>query len=133
MAVHTSAENYLEAILMLQQKKGSVRSIDVADELSVSKPSVSVAMKKLRAEQCIEIDSLGLITLLPKGLEIAQKIYARHRFMADWLVKLGIPPQIAEEDACRIEHDISPETFEALQRYVCDTLGYFEALPRAGG
>ena len=90
MTIHESAEDYLEAILILHQRNGSVRSIDIAEELSVSKPSVSVAMKKLRTDSYIEMDDMGLITLLPKGQEIAQRIYERHTFLEAWLMRLGV-------------------------------------------
>lgn len=117
MNIHRSAEDYLEAILILSQRNGCVRSIDIAGELAVSKPSVSVAMKKLRADSYINMDPAGRITLQPKGLEIAQRIYERHTFLTQWLTGLGVAPDIAREDACRIEHDVSPETFAALKDF----------------
>ena len=115
MEIHESAENYLETILVLQRKLGQVRSIDIADELSFSKPSVSVAMKKLRTNGYIEVDKDGFISLLESGREIAEKIYERHTLLSDWLTALGVSPETAAEDACRIEHVISSETFEALK------------------
>ena len=115
MEIHESAENYLETILVLQRKLGQVRSIDIADELSFSKPSVSVAMKKLRTNGYIEVDKDGFISLLESGREIAEKIYERHTLLSDWLTALGVSPETAAEDACRIEHVISAETFEALK------------------
>lgn len=115
MEIHESAENYLETILVLQRKLGQVRSIDIADELSFSKPSVSVAMKKLRTNGYIEVDKDGYISLLESGREIAEKIYERHTLLSDWLTALGVSPETAAEDACRIEHVISAETFEALK------------------
>lgn len=116
MKIHESAENYLETILMIKNKKGSVRSIDIANELDFSKPSVSVAMKNLRENGFIDVDSNGYITLLDKGQEIAEKMYERHTTLSKWLIDLGVPDDIAVEDACRIEHIISVETFEAIKR-----------------
>ena len=127
MTIHESAEDYWEAILILHQRNGSVRSIDIAEELSVSKPSVSVAMKKLRTDSYIEMDDMGLITLLPKGQEIAQRIYERHTFLEAWLMRLGVAAKTAEADACKIEHDIHPETFAAIQKYVSATLDQYSA------
>ena len=127
MTIHESAEDYLEAILILHQRNGSVRSIDIAEELSVSKPSVSVAVKKLRTDSYIEMDDMGLITLLPKGQEIAQRIYERHTFLEAWLMRLGVAAKTAEADACKIEHDIHPETFAAIQKYVSATLDQYSA------
>ena len=117
MRIQESAENYLETILILKKRLGQVRSIDIASELSFSKPSVSVAMKNLRLNGYIEVDSEGYIHLLEKGQEIAEKIYERHTMLTDWLIALGISPEIAAEDACRIEHVISAETFEALKTH----------------
>ncbi|MDE6863856.1 MAG: metal-dependent transcriptional regulator [Eubacterium sp.] len=116
MKIHESAENYLETILMIKNKKGSVRSIDIANELDFSKPSVSVAMKNLRGNGFIDVDSNGYITLLDKGQEIAEKMYERHTTLSKWLISLGVPEDIAVEDACRIEHIISVETFEAIKK-----------------
>ncbi|HIS70220.1 MAG TPA: metal-dependent transcriptional regulator [Candidatus Gallacutalibacter stercoravium] len=117
MQIHESAENYLETILILKKRLGQVRSIDIASELSFSKPSVSVAMKNLRTNGYISVDKDGYITLLEKGKEIAEKIYERHTLISDWLTTIGVDPQIAAEDACRIEHVISSETFEALKAH----------------
>ncbi len=118
MQIHESAENYLESILILTEKKGYVRSVDIANELGFSKPSVSIAMKALRENGYIKIDSDGYITLLDKGNEIAKKIYERHKLLSKWLVMLGVNEDTATEDACRIEHDISEESFEAIKRHV---------------
>ncbi len=115
--IQESAENYLEAILILQNRKGSVRSIDIAAELDFSKPSVSVAMKNLRQQDCIEVDGAGLITLTKKGLAIAEKIYERHTLFTEWLTSLGVNEKTAAEDACRIEHVISEETFQAIKNH----------------
>ena len=117
MKIHESAENYLETILILQKRQGQVRSIDIASELSFSKPSVSVAMKNLRLNGYIDVSKDGYITLLDKGREIAEKMYERHTLFSDWLIALGVNPQVAAEDACRIEHVISNETFEAFKAH----------------
>lgn len=118
MKIHESAENYLETILMLQKSKGSVRSIDIANELEYSKPSVSIAMKNLRENGYIETDSDGYITLLGKGADIAEKMYERHILLSDWLTSLGVTRNTALKDACRIEHVISEESFEAIKAHV---------------
>ena len=117
LQIHESAENYLETILMLKKRLGQVRSIDIATELSVSKPSVSVAMKNLRTNGYIEVDKDGYITLLESGSAIANKMYERHTLLTSWLTSIGVDPAIAAEDACRIEHVISTETFEALKAH----------------
>ncbi len=116
MKVQESAENYLETILVLQQKQGVVRSIDIVNEMQFSKPSVSIAMKNLREAGFINMDEDGHITLLPPGEEIAKKIYERHVLVSNWLTKLGVPREIAVEDACRMEHVISEETFNAFRK-----------------
>lgn len=117
MKIHESAENYLETILILKKRLGQVRSIDIASELSFSKPSVSVAMKNLRLNGYIDVSKDGYITLLEKGQEIAERIYERHTLFSDWLITLGVCPEVAAEDACRIEHVISDETFEAFKAH----------------
>lgn len=116
MKIQKSAEDYLETILMIYQRKGFVRSIDIANELNFSKPSVSVAMKNLRENGYIEMAKDGEITLLAPGLEIARKIYERHQVLTSLLTGLGVNPKTAEEDACQIEHVISVETFAALKK-----------------
>ena len=116
MKIQESAENYLETILILKNKNGSVRSIYIANELGFSKPSVSVAMKNLRENGYIEVDSSGYITLLDSGRQIAEKIYERHTTLSKWLVSLGVDAKTAAEDACRIEHIISSESFEAIKK-----------------
>ncbi|MGM9681119.1 MAG: metal-dependent transcriptional regulator [Eubacteriales bacterium] len=118
MKIQKSAEDYLEAILVLGKRKGSVRSIDIAAELDYSKPSVSVAMKNLRENGYIQMDAAGYITLLPPGKEIAEKIYERHTLITDWLIGMGVPKEIAAEDACRIEHVISDESFRAIKTHL---------------
>ena len=117
MKVLESAENYLETILILQKRNGNVRSIDIVNELDYTKPSVSIAMKHLRENGFIEMDRAGYITLLDSGLEIAEKMYERHTLLSQWLVSLGVPSEIAAEDACRIEHVLSTETFDAIKKH----------------
>lgn len=120
MNIYESAENYLEAILSLRERNGSVRSIDIANELHFSKPSVSVAMKKLRESGYIEMDKDGLISLLPAGEEIARRIYERHQLLTRVFTALGVSPQVAAADACKVEHDLSEETFQKIKAH---TLG----------
>lgn len=117
MKTGESAENYLETILILQKSKGSVRSIDIANELGYSKPSVSVAMKNLRAKEWIVVDPEGFITLTAQGHKIAAMVYERHTLLSDWLMDMGVSHETAIEDACRMEHVISAESFEALRRH----------------
>ena len=117
MKIQESAENYLETILTLSQQKPHVRSIDIVNELNFSKPSVSVAMKNLRENGYIRMDSSGFINLTPDGLAIAEKIYERHTLISQWLISLGVDETIAQEDACRMEHVISTETFEAIKKH----------------
>ncbi|MBQ2700024.1 MAG: metal-dependent transcriptional regulator [Clostridia bacterium] len=118
MKILKSAEDYLEMILMLSEEKGHARSIDIATGLGVSKPSVSVAMKHLRENDYIRMDESSLITLTEKGMDIAQRIYHRHKVLTEILVRLGVSEEIAREDACRIEHDLSPESFAAIQQHL---------------
>ena len=118
MKIQESAENYLETILMLGKEKGNVRSIDIATALSFSKPSVSVAMKNLRENGYILMDKDGYIALTEKGHEIAETIYERHTLLSSFLMYLGVSRETATQDACRIEHVISPESFEALKQHV---------------
>lgn len=122
MKIHESAENYLETILVLHKKKGHVRSIDIVNELEFTKPSVSVAMKNLRENGFIHMDSDGYITLTETGLEIAATMYERHTLLSTWLVRLGVSPEVAAEDACRIEHVISTESFEALKKHAAQVM-----------
>ena len=117
MKIHESAENYLETILVLHQRKGSVRSIDIANELEFSKPSVSVAMKNLRLNGYIVMDPNGEIRLLEPGLEIAQRVLEKHTLITKFLLALGVSPEVAAEDACRMEHVISNESFEAIRKH----------------
>ena len=118
MKIQESAEIYLETILMLGKEKGNVRSIDIATALSFSKPSVSVAMKNLRENGYILMDKDGYIALTEKGHEIAETIYERHTLLSSFLMYLGVSRETATQDACRIEHVISPESFEALKQHV---------------
>ena len=115
MKIQESAENYLETILILKQRQGQVRSIDIVNELNFSKPSVSVAMKKLRESGLIEMAPDGMITLLPEGMRIATTIYERHVLLSQYLIRLGVDPKVAAEDACRIEHVISEESFGKIK------------------
>ena len=118
MNIHESAEDYLERILMLRLKNGTVRSIDIVRDLEYSKPSVSIAMKRLRENGYIQMDADGLITLLPPGEEIASRIYDRHQLLTQFLVQLGVSPENAAADACKIEHDISEESYERIKAAV---------------
>ena len=118
MNIYESAENYLEAILSLHERNGLVRSIDIANELHFSKPSVSVAMKKLRESGYIEMDKEGFISLLPAGEEIASRIYERHKLLTRFFIRLGVDPEVAAADACKVEHDLSDETYGCIQRYL---------------
>ena len=116
--IFESKENYLETILILHNRSGEVRSVDIAAEMEFSKPSVSVAMKNLREEGCITVDKNGYITLTKSGREIAERVYERHLLFTSWLTSLGVPEEIAAEDACRIEHCISAESFAAIKKHV---------------
>ena len=116
--IHESAEDYLEAILRLRETKGQVRSVDIAQLLGVTKPSVSFAMKRLRENELIHMAEDNLITLTDKGEEIAMRVYDRHKTIMSFLMHLGVEESIAREDACKIEHDISEESFTALRRHL---------------
>ena len=118
MKIQESAENYLETILVLHQRKGNVRSIDIANELEFSKPSVSVAMKKLRETDQITVSPEGYLYLTESGRATAEKIYERHLFLSEWLEKLGVDPVVAASDACKIEHVISTESFAAIKKHI---------------
>lgn len=114
MNIHESAEDYLETILVLKERKGYVRSIDIVNEMGFSKPSVSVAMKRLRENGFIAMDNDGFISLLSPGQAIAEKVYNRHKVLTKFFVNIGVPEEIAAKDACKIEHDISEEAFSAI-------------------
>lgn len=118
MATNESAENYLETILMLSKKLPVVRSVDIANELGFKKSSVSIAMKNLREKEHITMTDAGYIYLTGSGKEIAEMIYERHEYLSSWLECLGVPKEIAAEDACKIEHVISKESFEAIKNHV---------------
>lgn len=117
-AIGKSAEDYLESMIILKEKNGYIRSIDIATFLGVTKPSVSNAMKRLREEGYIEMNRSGFITVTEKGMEIADKIYTRHKKLTDFFVVLGVNEEVAEDDACKIEHDLSDETFEAICNHI---------------
>lgn len=117
MNIHESAEDYLEAILILRERRGAVRSIDVVHQLGLTKPSVSVAMKRFRENGYIDMDADGFITLLPPGEEIAQRIYSRHKLLTRFLMALGVSEEVAAADACKMEHDLSDETFEKIKAH----------------
>ena len=116
MNIHKSAEDYLEMILRLTEDKGYARSVDIATGLSVSKPSVSVAMKRLREDGYIAMDKDNYISLTDKGMEIARRIYDRHKALTEILIRIGVSPDVAQEDACKVEHDISSQTYDAIVR-----------------
>lgn len=118
MKVNESAENYLETILVLSQRKPVVRAVDIAEELDFKKSSVSVAMKNLREKKHITVTKEGYIYLTPSGKEIADMIYERHQLLSNWLIQLGVDEKIATEDACRMEHVISKESFEAIKNHI---------------
>lgn len=121
MVIHESAEDYLESILVLHQRLGSVRSIDIVNELGYSKPSISIAMKRLRENGYISMAPDGTITLNDSGLEIATRIYNRHTTITTFFQMLGVSEEHASEDACKVEHDLSDETFQKIQEFVSRT------------
>ena len=133
MQIRESAEDYLESILVLSQKGGGVRSVDIAARLGVSKPSVSHAMKLLREDGYIAMDRYGTVTLLEKGAEIANRIYERHTGLTKMLEGLGVPADIARADACKMEHDISPESFERIKQHLKDKGEIREIIIRVKG
>lgn len=118
MQVNESAENYLETILMLSKTHPVVRSVDIAEELGFKKSSVSVAMKNLREKEHITVTKEGFIYLTETGREIAEMIFERHELITGWLVSLGVNEKTASEDACRVEHVLSPESFEAIKKFL---------------
>ena len=122
MQIMKSAEDYREAMLMMQERHGYIRSVDVAAELGVTKPSVSYATKRLRESGYISMAEDGHITLLPPGREIAERIYERHRVLTSLLTALGVDPAVAREDACKVEHDLSVESFDAIKHWMNDHL-----------
>jgi len=118
MELHESGEDYLEAILVLEQKNGMVRAIDVARHLNYSKPSVSRAVGLLRTNGFLEVDDAGLLRLTETGRSVAESVYERHSFLVKWLIRLGVSEQTAAEDACKLEHGLSEETFSKLKAYI---------------
>lgn len=118
MTTNESAENYLETILILSERLPVVRSVDIANELGFKKSSVSVAMKNLREKEHISVSDAGFISLTASGREIAEMIYERHKFLSEWLVSLGVDRETAVEDACRMEHVFSKESFQAIKKFV---------------
>lgn len=118
MKIYESSEDYLEAILIVREQKGLVRSIDVVNYLGFSKPSISIAMKRLRENGYINMDEAGVITLLPEGEAIAQRIYERHRVLTECFIHLGVDPETAAADACKVEHDLSDETFQKIKEHI---------------
>lgn len=118
MQILKSSEDYLEAMLMMQERHGYIRSIDIAAELGVTKPSVSYATKRLRENGYITMDREGLITLTDKGSAIASRMYERHKLLTELLIHLGVSPRVAREDACKMEHDMSDETFQAIKDHI---------------
>lgn len=139
MEIHESAEDYLETILILEERKGTVRSIDIVNEMGFSKPSVSIAMKKLRENGYIQMDTTGYITLCPKGREIAERIYTRHKLLKEFLTAVGVEEEKAAQEACRIEHVIDDDTCEKLRAYYDRCMSCSEAgtgggcpMPREG-
>lgn len=121
MHINESAENYLETILRLSKVRPVVRSVDIAEELGYKKSSISVAMKHLREAEHITVTKEGFIYLTDSGRKIAEMIFERHELLTTWLIRLGVNEQTASEDACRIEHDISQESFEAIKNYINQT------------
>lgn len=117
MIIHESAEDYLEAVLKLRTEKGIARSIDIAGMLHVTKPSVSIAMKKLRESGYVYVEENGSLALTPQGEEIAKRIYERHRVLTEVLMALGVDAETASEEACKIEHDLSDDTFARIKKY----------------
>ena len=122
MKIHESAENYLETILILKNQKGAVRAIDIATELGFSKPSVSVAMKNLKGRGYITVSGEGYIGLTDEGRKLAESVYERHTLLTDWLIHLGVNPQVAASDACKMEHDITAESYEAMKKCILSVM-----------
>lgn len=120
MNINESAENYLETILMLSKKLPVVRSVDIANELGFKKSSVSIAMKNLRENHHITVSDAGFIFLTDSGREIAEMIFERHELISNWLMRIGVSRETALEDACKMEHVISPESFEAIKKYIAE-------------
>lgn len=122
MAIQKAAEDYLEAMLMMKEKLGYIRSIDVAAQLNVTKPSVSYATKRLRESGHITVDREGLITLTESGMKIASEMFKRHKTLTKFLITLGVDEKVAQEDACKLEHDLSQESFDAICAHALRTV-----------
>ena len=122
MKIQKASEDYLESMLMMKEQRGYIRSVDVAEHLGVTKPSVTYATKRLRENGYIEMDKDGLITLTDRGMAIAAKMLDRHHTLTNFLITLGVDPKTAEEDACKIEHDISQQTYEAICEHAMKNL-----------
>ncbi len=122
-----SVEDYLETILLLGKQMPQVRSVDVANELNYSKPSVSVAMKNLRQKNYVTVSEEGYIQLTEEGRALAETVYERHSLISGWLISLGVDPEVAAEDACRMEHDISAESFAAIKKCISEFMRQKEA------
>lgn len=120
MSIYKSGEDYLERILMLKEKNGSVRAIDIASSLKYSRASVSIALKKLKSHNLIDVDNDGYITLTKEGLNTALSVYEKHKYITSFLIHIGVDEYVALEDACKIEHDLSLESFEKLKNYCID-------------
>ena len=120
MNLHESGENYLETILLLEKKLGTVRAVDVAREMGFSKPSISRAMNLLKDQGLIALDGRNFIRLTESGRETAMRVYERHFFLTCFFEDIGVPSDVAEKDACRVEHVLSPETFESLKRFAAE-------------
>jgi len=118
LEIRESAENYLECMLMLREQYGYIRSVDISQQMGVTKPSVTYATKRLRNAGCIEMNSGGFITLTERGMEIARRIYERHRKLTALFMDLGVDEETAREDACKVEHDLSEQTYNAICRFV---------------
>lgn len=117
-----SIQDYLETILVLTKDRKDVRSIDIVNELGYTKPSVSVAMKNLKSKGYITISEEGFISLTEEGTRLAEDVYERHSLLTEWLVRLGVNPEVAAEDACKLEHDMSSETFESIKKCILEIL-----------
>lgn len=115
-----SVEDYLETVLILHNRIANVRSIDVANELGYSKPSVSVAMKNLKQKNLVVVSEDGYIHLTEEGQAVAERVYERHSLISSWLINMGVNPEVATEDACRVEHDISEESFAAIKKFILE-------------
>ncbi len=122
MRILESSEDYLEAMLIMKERYGYIRSIDIANELNVTKPSVSYATKRLRENGYITMDKEGLITLTPSGMAIAARIYERHKTLTAFFIRLGVDAETAREDACKVEHDLSQQTYEAMKRHALQAM-----------